>query len=210
MKVMESDSMLPQIQRGDRFVFLNFGLTRFTGEAASLTNLPIRRGDIVLVSFTEKQRFFDYIKTWASQFVRFISAGRINDRVTTMDDANRASETNSRLYIKRVIALPGDEVLMTNYVVRVKPKDEPYTLTEFEVSSRHYDVNIPESKALWDDSLPFSSNMNIITLGEDQCFVMSDERSNTNDSRSWGPVSVRAIGGKALFCYWPLGHLGLP
>jgi signal peptidase I len=64
--------------------------------------------------------------------------------------------------------------------------------------------------ALWDESLPFSGNMDRIVLGENECFVLSDDRSNTNDSRTWGPVSLDIIVGKALFRYWPLNRIGLP
>ena len=64
--------------------------------------------------------------------------------------------------------------------------------------------------ALWDSSLPFSGNMDPIILGDNECFVISDDRSNTNDSRTWGPVQINNISGKALFRYWPLNRLGRP
>jgi signal peptidase I len=62
--------------------------------------------------------------------------------------------------------------------------------------------------ALWDTSIPFSGNMDRIILGEDECFVVSDDRSNTNDSRTWGPVSADRITGKAVFRYWPFTRIG--
>jgi signal peptidase I len=99
---------------------------------------------------------------------------------------------------------------MTNFVLRIKPRDESYSFTEFELSEHPYNVTIPQVPALWDESLPFSGNMERIVLGEDECFVLSDDRSNTNDSRTWGPIPVSLIAGKALFRYWPLNRLGLP
>jgi signal peptidase I len=99
---------------------------------------------------------------------------------------------------------------MTNFVFRVKPSGDSYRLTEFELSDILYEVAIPHVPALWDEAIPFSGNMDRIVLGEDECFVISDDRSNTNDSRTWGPVSVDLITGRALFRYWPLTRIGMP
>jgi signal peptidase I len=52
--------------------------------------------------------------------------------------------------------------------------------------------------------------MDRIILGEDECFVLSDDRSNTNDSRTWGPIPVHRLAGKVLFRYWPLTRLARP
>jgi signal peptidase I len=92
----------------------------------------------------------------------------------------------------------------------VKPRGELYSFTEFELWDRPYEVTIPQVPALWDESLPFSGTMERIVLGPGECFVLSDDRSNTNDSRSWGPVPVKLVAGKALFRYWPLTRLGRP
>jgi signal peptidase I len=112
--------------------------------------------------------------------------------------------------MKRVIGLPGDEIIMTNFVFRVKPSGGSYSLTEFELSDKPYDVTIPHVPALWDESIPFSGNMDRIVLGENECFVIADDRSNTNDSRTWGPVPAELIIGRALFRYWPFTRIGRP
>jgi signal peptidase I len=109
-----------------------------------------------------------------------------------------------------VVALPGDEITMTNFVVRIKPRDGAYSLTEFELSDKPYVSNIPQVPAIWDESLPFSGNMDWLILGENECFVLSDDRNNTNDSRTWGPVPVDFITGEAIFRYWPVTRLGRP
>ena len=39
-------------------------------------------------------------------------------------------------------------------------------------------------------------------------FVLGDNRDNSTDSRSFGPVEEDAIVGRAFLKVWPLGDLG--
>ena len=39
-------------------------------------------------------------------------------------------------------------------------------------------------------------------------FVMGDNRTNSADSRYFGPVSVKAVTSRALFIYWPFQDVG--
>ncbi|MDR0643010.1 MAG: signal peptidase I [Treponema sp.] len=199
VRVLENDSMRPGLRPGDRFVLSSFTfytlLSRFHIPAPSPS---LKRGNIVLVDMSLEEK-------------RGIGAG-ILDGVLRFFTAQRVSITGreKQFFLKRVIGLPGDEISMTNFVLRVRAQGETYTLTEYEVSDRDYVLDIPQVPALWDESIPFSGNMDRIILGEDECFVLSDDRSNTNDSRTWGPLSTRLVTGKVLFRYWPLNKLGRP
>ncbi|MCS7283781.1 MAG: signal peptidase I [Anaerolineae bacterium] len=44
---------------------------------------------------------------------------------------------------------------------------------------------------------------------EGYVFVLGDNRGHSNDSRSFGPVPVQNIVGRAVFIYWPLSEVGL-
>jgi signal peptidase I len=135
---------------------------------------------------------------------------RMIDTVIRFFTAQKVSvfSGENQYYMKRIIALPGDEISMNNFVFRVKPAGSPYGLTEFELAHRPYHLAIPNIPALWDESIPFSGNMEVRTLGADECFVISDDRSNTNDSRTWGPVSPSLITARALLRFWPLFKIG--
>jgi signal peptidase I len=199
VRVLENDSMRPGLHAGDRFVLSSFSFYTLLSRLRIPAPPPsLKRGDIVLVemSLGKKSGTGAVI---LDGVIRFFTAQRVS-----------TAGKEERFFMKRVIGLPGDEVSMTNFVLRVRTRDGVYTLTEYEVSSRDYLLDIPHVPALWDDSLPFSGNMDRIVLGEDECFVLSDDRSNTNDSRTWGPLPARALTGKVLFRCWPLNRLGRP
>jgi signal peptidase I len=94
----------------------------------------------------------------------------------------------SKSYIKRVLAVPGDEVEIQrgNVYVNGAKIEEPYLEREY----RSF------------DSYPKS------VVPPDQYFVLGDHRNSSNDSRNWGCVPRQLIYGKAFFGYWPLSHLG--
>jgi signal peptidase I len=197
MRVLENDSMIPNLRKGERFIFFSYGFYSLI-PVLNLEKGPLalRRGDIVLADmFREKPPGLLYkILDGAA---RFFTA----QRVSLLD-------REEHLFVKRVIGLPGDEITMTNFVIRVKARGSVYSLTEFEVTEVDYAPNIPNVPALWDSSLPFSGNMDRVVLGENECFLLSDDRSNTNDSRTWGPVPLKNICGRALFRYWPFTRIG--
>jgi len=88
----------------------------------------------------------------------------------------------ANLLIKRVVGLPGETLEIRRGVVLINGQalDEPFVL------------------------LPDSTTYGPITLGPDSYFVMGDNRSNSNDSRAFGPVHRNAIVGRAWLRYWPL------
>jgi signal peptidase I len=91
-------------------------------------------------------------------------------------------------YIKRVIALPGDDLRIDDgrvYVNGVR-LNEPYVPRQYR-----------------DDR---SLDEMVIPPGE--YFVMGDHRSISSDSRDFGPVPRKLIYGKASFIYWPAADVG--
>jgi signal peptidase I len=89
-------------------------------------------------------------------------------------------------YIKRIIGLPGDRVVVANQRVTVNGQElaEPYISQP------------PRYSGAWE-------------LAADEYFVLGDNRNNSSDSHNWGAVPLSYIVGKALFVYWPFEELGL-
>jgi signal peptidase I len=198
MHVIENSSMQPSLNHGDRFIFSSTVIKRILPGIPFIDKLPAERGSIVLINKNIYQNYGGP-KTILNKLVRFFSLNRIG-----------LHGVEDQIFIKRVIAFPGDTISMSNYVLRVQPAGNAYIFTEFELSDKLYEINIPNVPAIWDEAIPFSGNMEKIVLDTDEFFVLSDDRSNTNDSRTWGPVPANSISGKALFRYWPINRIGLP
>ncbi len=93
-------------------------------------------------------------------------------------------------FIKRVIGLPGDEVSIRDGAVYINDArlEEPYVkggVTE-----------PPPGQDRW-------------VIPADEYFVMGDNRSNSADSRVFGPVPRDVIIGRAWLRYWPLDTFGV-
>ena len=95
----------------------------------------------------------------------------------------------SKSFIKRILAVPGDEVEIRSGSVYVNGAkvDEPYLRPEFRDRGSFQKANVPPG----------------------QYFVLGDHRNSSNDSRNWGFVSRELIYGKAIFSYWPVSRFGI-
>ncbi|MDR2210678.1 MAG: signal peptidase I [Spirochaetaceae bacterium] len=194
-RVLENNTMTPGLLAGDRFIFSSFTLQHLFRDRAS-GNLPFHRGQVVLI---DRAALSDRpaLRIVLDALLRFISFQRLS--LFPKEDT---------LFLKRVVGLPGDTISMDNFVVRVQPAGETYTMTEFELSAGDYVPDLPQVPPQWDESIPFSGSMETITLKAEECFVLSDNRGVTNDSRTWGPVPANSIIGRALIRYWPPTRLG--
>jgi signal peptidase I len=96
---------------------------------------------------------------------------------------------NHRIYIKRIVGLPDESISLRNGVVCIGdlPLHETY-LTSFHNLHRTTD------REWW--------------MGPHEYFVMGDNRSDSEDSRIFGPVSRDLIVGSVWFRYWPLRAWG--
>jgi signal peptidase I len=92
-----------------------------------------------------------------------------------------ALEGQPKDYIKRVIGLPGETIEMSGGSIYIGGQllEEPYVLPS-------PGGGFPARK-----------------LGEGEYFVLGDNRGNSSDSRSFGPIRLSNVVGRAWIIYWP-------
>ena len=66
----------------------------------------------------------------------------------------------------------------------------------------------PNSAAIVSEGCTNTPAADRCTLAEGWYFVLGDNRDNSTDSRSFGPIEEDAIVGRAFLKVWPLGDLG--
>ena len=100
----------------------------------------------------------------------------------------------SKYFIKRIIGLPGETVQIEGTKVLIKNKVNPqgFTLTENYV-----------------DPANFTSDHTLVTLTDNQYFVMGDNRAASFDSRAWGPIDKKYIIGRPFIRLFPLDKIGI-
>jgi signal peptidase I len=90
-------------------------------------------------------------------------------------------------YIKRVVGLPGDEILI----------DRGQVFVNGEKLEEDY-VDVPDLRGRVHTRVE-----------EDHFFVLGDNRCHSSDSREFGQVPVENLLGKVDLRVWPLGRIGL-
>ncbi len=100
-------------------------------------------------------------------------------------------EKSKENFIKRVVAVPGDElkVIEGRVYINGELQDEDFIKPSADCEI----CNLPDE----------------ITIPPDHFFMMGDNRGESADSREWGPVPEEWIVGNAFFTYWPPRRIGV-
>ena len=107
-----------------------------------------------------------------------------------------ASDPGGKQLIKRVIALPGERIVIRGSSVMVYNKEHPQGFSP-------------------DKTLPYGSVIEYTEGDVDQVvpegtvYVMGDNRANSRDSRSFGAVDLHDVVGKLIFRVWPINEAKL-
>lgn len=95
-------------------------------------------------------------------------------------------------YIKRIIGLPNETVILSGSSVTIKNSEHPdgFDLSEPYITNK-------------------SSDTVTKTLGADEYFVMGDNRPASYDSRGWGILPRDHIIGRAFLRLYPFNHVSI-
>lgn len=112
----------------------------------------------------------------------------------------KAPNNPKKMYVKRVIGLPGDTIEMKNDQLNLNGKtlEEPYLKAKQD-----------EFNGNFTDDFTLEQITGSTTVPEGKIFVMGDNRQNSLDGRSFGFVDVDSVVGEANIVYWPINKMGL-
>ena len=100
----------------------------------------------------------------------------------------------SRLLIKRVVGLPGENIMIKDGKV----------LINGEILSEDYLINAVKTED--GNSLREGVEYKIV---DDSYVLLGDNRAKSNDSRDYGAVKRELLVGRGLFVYYPLSSMRL-
>lgn len=102
------------------------------------------------------------------------------------------SSTDKQL-IKRVIGLPGDRVVVQGGKITI-------------YNDKHPDGFSPDAGSGWSGVIDTTPGDVDVTVKNDQLFVCGDNRVNSLDSRSFGPIDASQVVGKLALRVFPLNN----
>lgn len=102
--------------------------------------------------------------------------------------------------IKRIVGMPGDELSVSDGALSINGvlQEEPYV--------RRTESG-PEPTEAFANGLPWGLE-SAYTVPAGSYFMMGDNRTNSGDSREFGPVARSQLVGQAFGRYWPVARVG--
>ncbi|KKU53046.1 MAG: Signal peptidase I [Parcubacteria group bacterium GW2011_GWA2_47_10b] len=99
-----------------------------------------------------------------------------------------------KFFIKRVVGLPGETVIIEGGKIKIKSGDGgvPILLEE---------SYLPANILTYPDD--------VMALGEGEFFVLGDNRGDSADSRVWGVLESNKLVGRAFLRLWPLSRVSV-
>jgi signal peptidase I len=104
-------------------------------------------------------------------------------------------------YIKRVIGLPNESVVLRGGHVTIVNAEHPQGMELNESAYLPEGTVTRATTALLPEGTP-------LRLGANEYFVLGDNRGNSQDSRAFGPLDRSHIVGRAWLRGWPLARAG--
>ncbi len=121
---------------------------------------------------------------------------RFNDPVRGDIIVFRYPKDPQEYFIKRLIALPGETVQIKDGEVII-------------YNDQNVQGMVLDEFYLPDNLKTYSNTDDKITLGEEEYYMLGDNRNSSKDSRSFGPVNETFITGRVLLRGWPFDRVTL-
>ncbi len=132
-------------------------------------------------------------RTWARVTGHDYTPRRGDVIIFVERDGSGFGSAEGKQLIKRVIGLPGERVVVQDGKVRVYNKDNPNGFAP--------DRTLPYGTVIGE-----TAGERDVVIPKDSIYVLGDNRSNSLDSRSFGPVETKDIVGKLVLRVWPLSN----
>lgn len=107
------------------------------------------------------------------------------------DESGSYEKNSVKQLVKRVIGLPGERVIVKDGIVTVFNKEHP-------------DGFDPDQGKTYSETIKTTPGNVDLTVQTGEIFVMGDNRTNSLDSRYFGPISSKDIVGKLSLRIFPL------
>ncbi len=95
-------------------------------------------------------------------------------------------------FIKRIIGIPGDRVMV---------KDGRVYINGNQLNETNY-----LAETVYTSGGDYLAEGQTIAIGENEYFVLGDNRPHSSDSRTFGPITENQIKGKAWIVYLPISE----
>lgn len=169
------------------FMLLQTTVRNFKVDGSSM-DPTLEHGQYLLVNRllylrVDSERLSKIIPFWQStnQSSHFALRAPKRGEIIVFEFPDKIAANPRKDFVKRVVGLPGESIEIKNgrVIVDGVTLDEPYL------------------------SAKDNSNRSPFQLGEGEYYVLGDNRTHSNDSRSWGAVPEANLKGKVWMVYWP-------
>lgn len=131
-------------------------------------------------------------RTWAAITGQQYVPSRGDIVIFSQDNLAQFGQPDVKQLVKRVIGLPGDRVVVQNGSITIYDAAHPKGFNP--------DTTLPYGQS---HVFPYTAGNLDITLNSHQIFVCGDNRTDSLDSRSFGPVELSTVVGRLVLRVYP-------